>query len=51
MDTMTLIVIIVLLVALGIFAGTQISGDSIRESSSRSYNSYPSQYGGGGCGR
>lgn len=51
MDTTTIVIIVILLLALGIFVGTQISGDSVKESSSRSYNPYPSQYGGGGCGR
>lgn len=51
MDTTTIVIIIILLIALGIFVGTQISGNSVRTSGSRSYNSYPSQYGGGGCGR
>ncbi|GBE20221.1 hypothetical protein BMS3Abin17_00958 [archaeon BMS3Abin17] len=52
MDTTTIVIIVILLIALGIFVGTQLSGNSTGESNARSYNSYPSQqYGGGGCGR
>ncbi len=50
MDTITIVVIIILLIALGIFVGTQIDGNSTG-SSVRSFNSYPPQYSGGGCGR
>lgn len=51
MDTITIVIIVILLIALGIFVGTQISGNSVKTSSSGGYNPYPSQYGGGGCGR
>ena len=51
MDTITVVIIIILVIALGIFIGTQISGNSVKASDSGSYNPYPSQYGGGGCGR
>lgn len=50
MDTITVIVIVILLIALGIFAGTQISGGNT-SGKAVSTNSYSSQYGGGGCGR
>ncbi len=51
MDTITIVIIIILLIALGIFVGTQINGNAVGGVSSQSYNSYPSQYVGGGCGR
>ena len=51
MDTVTIVIIIIFLIALGIFVGTQISGNSVNSGSSGSYNSYPSQSYGGGCGR
>jgi len=50
METITIVIIVILLIALGIFVGVQISGNSIRENSG-GYNSYPTQYSGGGCGR
>ena len=50
MDTLTIIVIVIFLIALGIFVGVQISGNSVRDNS-ESYSSYPSQASGGGCGR
>ena len=50
METITIVIIVILLIALGIFVGVQISGNSVRDSSG-SYSSYPSQYSGGGCGR
>ncbi len=49
MDTITIIIIVVLLIALGIFVGTQISGGGTGRVTAGS--PYPSQYGGGGCGR
>ena len=53
METTTIVVIVILLMALGIFIGTQISGNSVSNSGGdfRSVSQYPSQYGGGGCGR
>lgn len=51
MDKITIVVIIILLVMLGIFVGVQMSGNSTKTSYSGGYNSYPSQAGGGGCGR
>lgn len=50
MDTITVVVIIILLIVAGIFIGTQIGGSSGTGNAIGS-NSYPSQYGGGGCGR
>lgn len=50
MDTTTIIIIVILLIALGIFVGTQIGGNSGTGNAVKS-NPYPSQYGGGGCGR
>jgi len=50
MDTITIVIIVILLIALGIFVGTQINvsstGNNVRNS-----NLYPNQYSGGGCGR
>jgi uncharacterized protein HemY len=51
METMTIVVIVILLIALGIFVGTQISGNSGTGNVIRSTNSFPSQFSGGGCGR
>ncbi len=54
METTTVVVIIILLMALGIFIGAQIGGDSGSTNIGgefKSVNQYPSQYGGGGCGR
>ena len=51
MDTTTIVIIVILLLALGMFVGTQMSGSNAGSNSAGSYNSYPSQYGGGGCGR
>lgn len=50
MDTITVVIIVIVLIVLGIFVGTQISGDSGTGNAIKG-NSYPSQYGGGGCGR
>ena len=50
MDKTVVILIIVLLFALGIFAIIQLGGADTASSVSGTY-SYPSQYGGGGCGR
>lgn len=49
MDTITIVIIVILLIALGIFVGTQISGGDTGKVIAG--NSYPSQYSGGGCGR
>ena len=51
MDTTTIVIVVILLIALGIFVGIQLSGNSVEENSARVSNLYPSQYGGGGCGR
>lgn len=51
METTMVIIIIVLVIVLGIFIGTQIGGGNTTGRAISSSNSYPSQFGGGGCGR
>lgn len=57
MDTTTVIVIVVLVAVLGIFFGTQITGNAVSGGnaingiSPPSQQAYPTQYAGGGCGR
>lgn len=57
MDTTTVIVIVVLVAVLGIFFGTQITGkatsgdNAISGISPPSQQAYPTQLGGGACGR
>jgi len=48
MDNAIIILIIILLFILGIYGFSQMSG-SESDLNSNAYNSYPSQYGGGGC--
>ena len=51
METITVVIVIILLIAMGIFVGTQITGNSIGGGSAKSYSSFPAQASGGGCGR
>ena len=51
METITVIIIVVLLIALGIFVGTQIGGGNTTGRAISNSDSYASQFGGGGCGR
>jgi len=48
MDTVVVILLIILVIMLGIFVLSSLSGDPAGRVTG---NQYPSQYGGGGCGR
>ena len=50
MDKAIVVLIIILIFILGIYGFSQIGG-SENNTDSNTYNSYPSQYSGGGCGR
>ena len=51
MEATTVIILVILVIVLGIFIGTQVSGGNTTGRAISSSNSYPSQLGGGGCGR
>ncbi|MBS3065890.1 hypothetical protein J4229_02480 [Candidatus Pacearchaeota archaeon] len=51
MDKTMIILLIILILVAGIFIGFQISsGDSSTAATAYAANSFPTQYGGGGCG-